>query len=92
MNLDSIYRANGSIEEVKPANGWKYTIEELRRVVNGPIEFIKSPNKEIMMVVHEEGKLMQQHVNVNATNIVALWGYYDVIVGDVLVCQKHRIV
>lgn len=92
MDMDIICRADGSKEEARPANGKNYTLVELEKIVGGPIEFFGSPNKKILMAVHRDGKNLQLNVNVYATIIAALWGYYDVIVGDVLVCQRHRII
>ena len=84
--MATIIRTNGKKEDVRPKNGTDFTIEELREIVGGYIEIVRLPDNRIM-VVNEEGKLYNLPKNVQATHIYG----YEVIVGDVLVCDASQV-
>ena len=85
---DIIYKANGEVIETSPKNGTYYTLEELKEIVGGYIEIVRL-NKNEIMVVNEEGKLINLPHNENATILFRLClDTIDFIVGDVLVCHK----
>lgn len=89
--MAKIIKANGEIVEVSPNNGVDFKLEELQTIVNGYIEIVWMPNDEIM-VVNEEGKLMDLPLNEIATTIYRnAFGYCDSIVGDVLICNNNQV-
>lgn len=81
-------KANGTVEEVKPKSGGKFSLEELQGFVGGYIELVRLPNKQTMFV-NEEGKLNGLAVNSEATEISGLFPY-DVICGDAIVLEPSE--
>lgn len=88
-----IINANGAKTEVTPKSGNSFTLEELQEYVGGYIEIIRLTNK-YLMVVNEEGKLLNQPFNSEATDIArqhkAIYPN-DMIVGNALVTQESMI-
>ena len=88
-----IINANGAKTEVTPKSGNSFTIEELQEHVGGYIEIIRLTNK-YLMVVNEEGKLLNLPFNSEATDIArrhkAIYPN-DMIVGNALVAQESMI-
>lgn len=84
--MATIIRTNGKKEDVRPKNGTDFTLKELREIVGGNIEIVRLPDNRIM-AVNEEGKLYNLPKNVQATQIYG----YEVIVGDVLVCDASQV-
>lgn len=83
-------------EEVFPENG-SFSLEELQRYVGGMIEISTFPNGQAI-VFNENGKLLKQMINVDATMIYrGLWreespfAARDTIVGDALLCWPGEI-
>lgn len=88
---DIIYKTNGEVIETSPKNGTDYTFEELKEIVGGYIEIIHLTNNKIM-VINDEGKLINLSHNENATILYRLClDTTDFIVGDALVCHTNRI-
>lgn len=86
-----IYKADGTIIDVVPENGTDFQLDELQKIVGGYIEIVSLLDNEIM-VVNEEGKLTDLPINENATEIYnEVDGFYDYIVGDVLVCDNSMV-
>lgn len=86
-----IYKADGTITEVSPANGTDFQLEELQKIVGGYIEIVGLLDNEIM-VINEEGKLADLPVNEKATEFyIEANGFDDYIVGDVLVCDSSMV-
>lgn len=86
-----IYKADGSIIDVKPNNGTDFSIEELQDIVGGFIEIVSLMGNEIM-VINEEGKLIDLPFNETATQMYQeVDGFYDYIAGDVLVCDSNMV-
>ena len=54
--MAQILYPDGTSQEVQPANGTDFQLDELRRVVGGHIEIIPCRDGRIM-VLNEEGKL-----------------------------------
>lgn len=80
-----IYKINGEIIPVLPANRSDFSLSELQSFVNGHIELVYL-DESSCMIVHEEGKLLGLNTNVEATKLYALHkGNNDFICGDVLV-------
>jgi hypothetical protein len=90
MNKAKLYKADGTILEVVPANGKDFQLEELQKMVGGYIEIV-SAGKGKIMVIDDEGKLKGKPVNDAATMIFMQAGYYDTIVGDALVCDSEMV-
>ena len=92
--LNLIIRADGTWEEMLPADGQHYTLEELKSVVGGGyIEIVHLPDGRLM-VLDEQGKLNKLPFNVEATDLFTLGKVVTVsddIAGDVLVCEDWRI-
>jgi hypothetical protein len=89
--MATILRTNGTTEEDTPANKKKgFELAYLQGIVGGPIEIVYLTAKEIM-VVNEEGKLLELPVNHEATMRFAASGRADIIVGDALVCKGSEI-
>jgi hypothetical protein len=86
-----IYKADGSIIDVKPNNGTDFSLEELQEIVGGYIEIVSLMDNEIM-VINEEGKLIDLPFNETATQMYQeVDGFYDYIAGDVLVCDSNMV-
>lgn len=81
-----IYKTTGEVIEVEPKNGKDFKLKELQEIVHGYIELvILSPTE--YMVVNEEGHLISLPLNLSATILYKK----DLIVGDVLICNKSQI-
>lgn len=87
-----IYKADGTIiDNIVPENGTDFQLGELQKIVGGYIEIVGLLDNEIM-VINEEGKLADLPINENATEIYNEFdGFYDYIVGDVLVCDSNMV-
>lgn len=88
-----IINANGVKTEVTPKFGNSFTLEELQEHVGGYIEIIRFTNK-YLMVINEEGKILNLPFNSEATDIArqhkAIY-QNDMIVGNALVAQESMI-
>lgn len=82
-------KADGNVVEVSPKNEGKcFTLEELKSFVGGWIECISvSPTQ--VMVINEEGKLLNLPYNAVATEAfrMAFQPTDDFIVGDAILCE-----
>ena len=85
-----LYKTDGTILEVVPANGTDFQLDELQAMVGGYIEIIPVLRGKIM-VLDEEGKLKGKPINDAATMIFMQAGFYDTIVGDALVCDDEMV-
>lgn len=84
-------KADGNVVEVSPKNVGKcFTLEELKDFVGGWIECITLSPKQVL-VINEEGKLMNLPYNAVATQIfrMAFHPCDDSIVGDALLCEVN---
>ena len=84
---------------MSPKNGKSFELEELQAIVEHKvgdvsyhyIEIIYLPDGRLM-VVNEEGKLIGAPMNNNATDIfVQSFGVFDIVCGNVLVCNNNEI-
>lgn len=89
--MATLIRTNGSEEQVRPADGKYFTLEELQRYVGGFIEAVALPNGKTM-IVNEEGKLDNLPYNQRATLLGAAAGTMpgDEVMGDVLVLSDDE--
>jgi len=88
--MATIYKTDGTVEEIQPKNGKGFKLEELQEIVGGYIETIYLKNG-MVMVVNEEGKINNLPLNKNATVYVHAHDFADVIVGNALVCKQNEI-
>lgn len=75
-------KANGEKTEVVPLNNKTFSLEELQKFVDGPIEMLLTKDQQTM-IVNEEGRLRNFAVNEEASALID----GCTIVGDVLVCD-----
>lgn len=88
--MAQILKTNGSWENVQPANGTDFTLEEVRAVVGGYVELVRLWDGRLMLI-NEEGKLYGLPLNAEATRLFLVErDSYDVIVGDALVCDNDQ--
>lgn len=80
-----IVRPDETVETIAPADGKKFKLEEMQKLVDGWIQVVPLPKQGMYLICNEEGKLKRYPVNQMATR---LWevdhGYTDVIVGNAL--------
>ena len=91
--MATIYKAHGEvIENFEPKNGKHFSLSELQAIVSGYIEIVYLKDNKIM-VINEEGKLNGLAINHAATDVFLNSNPYsfDVIVGDVLVCDSKQV-
>lgn len=94
--MATLYKADGTIEEVKPAGGRKkFTLKELQAFVGGdldtvPMHRLNEPHTGKMLFFDEEGKLRKKPINRAATSIYQ-FGYQDPIVGDAILCTTKEV-
>ncbi len=69
--MATIYYANGTTEEVHPANAVSFTLKEVQAIVGGLVEVLDLPSGKIMLI-NEEGKLHGLPRNEQATKLAAL--------------------
>lgn len=81
-------KTNGLIENVKPANGTDFSLEELQGFVNGYVEIVRFPNKhDLIMIVDDEGALKDDKaINWQASSVVGQF-----IFGNVLICKNEEV-
>ena len=80
-------------QEVNPKNGTDFSLEELQGFVGGYVQILHMGRGELM-VINEEGKLMNLPLNRDATSIAHWRGRLlegDYIVGPALICHKSQI-
>ena len=77
--------ATGTTEDIRPAKGESFTLQELQHEVGGYIEILRTPGRRLL-VFDEEGKLKGKPRNERATSIALSCGCMlnDYIAGDCL--------
>lgn len=75
-----LLKANNDIEIID----FKDNLKELQTIINGYIEYYLI-DKNLCLIVDEEGKLKQLEINKNASKLAK----YDIIVGNVLVVKTN---
>lgn len=81
----ALIHENGNVEEIVPANGKDFKLQELQKVVKGYIEIV--PMGRIIMVANEEGLMKNMRPNAKATRMHG----GQVIVGPVVVCPSKMV-
>ena len=86
-----VVRTDGTKDALQPKNNKVFTLEELKSVVGGYIEIVQL-TEDYLMVINEEGKLLNLPINVIATRMYrASRNTEDFIVGNVLICSNKEI-
>lgn len=89
--IAKLYRVESRVEEVIPANGLTFTLEEMQRYVGGYVQVVELHNGNIM-VFDEEGKLKGYGMNFSATFIArgskAIYPS-DYIAGNAIICKSE---
>ena len=86
-----LIKSDGEVQEVHPADGNKFSLQELQGFVGGWIEHIPT-NDGRHMWLDEEGKLKSKPVNFEATLFaLGIIGPDDCIVGDALITEGHEV-
>ena len=90
-----LYKTDLSVEEIKPANGRYFKLEEMQAYVGGLIEIIPLDGEGLedkLLVVNEEGKLENLQLNIFATaEWFKYYGKTDYISGDCIICHPSLI-
>ena len=85
-----IIKITGKTENIEPADGKVFTLDELQNAVGGYIELVPINSGEYegkLMVVDEEGRLKADaKLNENASRIAG-----QIIVGQVIIIDKEQI-
>jgi len=93
MKAEIIF-ANGKTKKIKPKNNTDFTLEELQKIVKGSMQIVQISHNKIM-VMNEEGKILDPPLPFNhkATAIYrfAFKGIKDIILGDILICNKELV-
>jgi hypothetical protein len=83
--MATFLRTTGESEDLAPANGINWSLEELQKLVGGYIEIVRTLDGRFM-VINEMGKVVRPMLplNIQATRMY-LHGRRDPIVGDAVV-------
>lgn len=87
-----IIRPDGKTENVVPADGLHFSLQELQSIVDGLIQIVHL-DEETLLVINEEGKWMGLKENPTATLIYHKFRplTHDFIVGVALLCDISQI-
>lgn len=89
--MATLYKTDGTSEEVTPKNGKDFKLDELNAFVEGFIEIVRLKGGKIL-VINEEGKLEGLKFNDKATELYQkAHGPVDVIVGNALYCDTRQV-
>jgi len=83
---------DGRIEEILPANGKDFKLEEVQKRVEGYIEIVYLQNN-LIMIINDEGKYDKPFnalATVAAHHDLAI-ADYDYICGDVVICPSSML-
>lgn len=84
-------KADGTEQEVKPADNKRFTLDELQKFVGGDIELTHTAKPKRVMYVNEEGMLRGLPINAKATALISPdYLMIDGIRGDVIVLEKGK--
>lgn len=80
-----------TVEDIEPANGTDYQLEELQGYVDGLIEIVPLTDGDIM-VLNEEGLINDLPINPLATAIFQqATGNPGYIFGNVVICKDNEV-
>jgi hypothetical protein len=86
MQIATVYRADGTTENIRPENGEKFSLAELQHAVGGYIEHVRMApgNGHAMMWINEDGKQQGLPRNAQASTLLHP-SYHDEVVGNAVV-------
>lgn len=89
--MAKLYKTNGEVIEIEPANGKKFTLKDAQQYVDGYVELVDLKHREIL-ICNEEAILLNMPYNRKATEVLAenygqnCQGLY----GDIIHCLKKE--
>lgn len=87
-----LIRTDGWMTTLRPANGRRFTLAELQRLVGGYIEMARVRGARRWLVVNEDGRRLMLKRNEKATHLrYHASGIDDPIVGDVVLANWTEI-
>ncbi len=86
--MATLLKADGMVSEVKPANGRKFTLEEVQKLVGGYVQMVDNGDGT-RLLCNEDGKVHNLPPNAAATAIYK-YGRQDHIVGDVVIVTRRE--
>ena len=91
MTQAQLLRSDGSRDDISPMNGKKFEfVGEAYDLIGATIIQICETHDGRLLLVDEEGKLAGKAVN-DAATALYIYGAYDPIVGDAIVCTKRQL-
>lgn len=90
--MATLYKVDGSEQEVLPANGKGFTLDEMQALVGGYVQVIYLPDGSPCLM-DEDGKSKNKPINQRATLMGRVAGTQggDCIVGDFVVCKREEL-
>lgn len=89
--MAKLYKTTGEVIEIQPANGKKFTLEEVQQYVDGYVERVELKHREVLLC-NEEAIVYNMPYNRKATEVLAenygqgCQGLY----GDIIHCLKKE--
>lgn len=91
--MPRLFKPDGTVTDVKPMNGKKFTLAEAQRHVDGYVEIVHLKNKE-RLLVNEDGAMLGLDPNPHVTQLAMAIGTREDIshglVGNVLWCSAKE--
>lgn len=89
--MAKLYKTNGEVVEITPANGKKFTLKEAQEYVNGYVELVELKHRE-MFICNEEGILLNMPFNKKATEVLheSYGPLAQKLYGDIIHCLKKE--
>lgn len=89
--MAKLYKTNGEVVEITPANGKKFTLKEAQEYVNGYVERIELKHRE-QLICNEEAICLDMPYNKKATEVLAESYGPDCqeLYGDIIHCLKKE--
>ena len=84
-----LIKTTGEVLEISPKNGKDFKLKELQEYVGGNIECVRTHDNK-MLIANETGKNDGLPYNEKATKEYR-YGGYDLIVGDVVICNPAMV-
>lgn len=89
--MATLYKTDGTIEEITPAKGKKFKLEEAQKYVGGYVELLHLKKRE-MFICNEEGIILNLPYNANATKkLKEVFGpFAQQLYGDIILCKTNE--
>lgn len=89
--MAKLYKTNGEVVEITPANGKKFTLEEAQKYVDGYVELVRLKHRE-QLICNEEAICLDMPYNKKATEVLAeSYGEgCQCLYGDIIHCLKKE--